>query len=72
MPQILNPDKTHKACKKNALRTVEKASYLLKHLCDMKNDNCPALDNVDMSNLIHIDHELCELRRVLNNDRKSN
>lgn len=56
-------EENHKSCKYDAIRTIEKISYLLQHLKNMKNDECPALFNVEFRDFDKLDLNILEMRR---------
>lgn len=57
----------HKSCKKNVMRTLERLSYLVHHLKDMKHDECPYVANIDLSQLDNL-HEI--ISHISSNVRK--
>ena len=56
---------THKKCKAIVRRELEKIAYLSYQLRNMKNDMCPATENMSITALDSLDELVRELRREI-------
>lgn len=61
----------HKPCKAMALRRIERLSYLVHQLMDMKRDDCPAMHTVSQEDLQKVQTAVDELRRTYRFDVKA-
>jgi len=55
----------HKYCRRAAKRRIERLSYLVHQLMDMKRDDCPAMRTLSQEALQKVQTTIDDLRRSL-------